>query len=86
MDDVREGQIYRHFKGAYYKILTDVALDCTATDKYVVYKRLNPALDQVWIRPLDEFLSDVDAEKFPKFAGQKRFVRVEDLENELTDY
>jgi hypothetical protein len=66
---VKPGQIYQHYKGFKYLVLSiakhsEMKLD----DKnfYVVYKSLyksdNPLIDdyQVWIRPLDMFKESVD--------------------------
>lgn len=53
---VKIGGIYRHFKGNIYQVIA-VAKDCSDLHDVVVYK--NEDGSKVWVRDLDEFLSDV---------------------------
>lgn len=68
MNELKINGVYRHFKGDYY-LLCDVATHSETGEKYAVYRRLYGD-GSLWIRPLDMFLSEVDAAKYPD-AGQK---------------
>lgn len=68
MNELKINGIYRHFKGDYY-LLCDVATHSETGEKYAVYRRLYGD-GSLWIRPLEMFLGEVDAEKYPE-AGQK---------------
>ena len=63
--------IYKHFKGDYY-LVEDIANDSETKEKMVVYRRLYGEGD-LWVRPLDMFLSEVDHEKYPGVEQKYRF-------------
>lgn len=65
------GKVYRHFKGTLYKV-DDIAVHSESDELMVVYHKLG-YLDQVWVRPLDMFLSPVDKEKYPDVTQVNRF-------------
>lgn len=71
MREVKINRIYKHFKGDYY-LVVDIASDSETKEKYVVYRRLYGDGD-LWIRPLDMFLSEVDHEKYPNVKQKYRF-------------
>ena len=87
MRKIKEGQIYKHFKGHIYVILA-IAYD---SDKYnednplnsrvVVYQ--NVESKQIWVRPYEDFVSEVDHKKYPKVKQKYRFqeVRIKSLNN-----
>lgn len=71
MREIKINTIYRHFKGKKYLVL-DVAKNSENNEKYVVYRALYGDND-LWIRPLDMFLSEVDREKYPEVKQKYRF-------------
>ena len=71
-------EIYKHFKGNYYIILT-VGHHSETKEKMVVYydtSGKNSTIDDPCIRPLDMFMSEVDHEKYPDVEQKYRFEKV----------
>ena len=71
-------EIYRHFKGNYYKIIA-VGHHSETKEQLVVYYGLtgkNSTLADPCIRPLDMFMSEVDHEKYPDADQKYRFERM----------
>lgn len=68
-------EVYRHFKGNVYQILT-LATDSEDERPVVVYQALYGEY-KVYVRPLDSFMSPVDREKYPYVQQQYRFERVQ---------
>ena len=71
MRKIVKGGLYRHFKGMYYYVL-DVATHSETSEQFVVYQILYDQRD-LYVRPLDMFLSDVDQEKYPDVEQKERF-------------
>ncbi len=71
MRKIKEKGIYKHFKGDYY-LVEEVAKDSETKEPVVVYRRLYGEGD-LWVRPLDMFLSEVDHEKYPNVKQKYRF-------------
>lgn len=71
MREVKIKGIYKHFKGNYY-LVEDVAIHSETREKYVVYRSLYGGQD-LYIRPYDMFLSEVDHEKYPNVTQKYRF-------------
>ena len=65
---------YRHFKGSIYRVIA-IAKDCDNLSLKVVYQ--NTKNDEVWIRDYEEFLSEVDHQKYPNIKQKYRFEEIE---------
>lgn len=76
---VREGQIYKHFKGNMYEVVT-VAIHTETEEPLVIYRPCDGG--KCFARPLEMFLSEVDHEKYPDVKAKYRFslVGIEDGE------
>ena len=80
-DIPRSGQLYRHFKGNIYRVIT-VAKHSETGERLVIYKRDDPD-ETAYARPLEMFLGEVDKRKYPDAAEKYRFTLCS--EEELAD-
>lgn len=73
--DPKPFELYRHFKGNLYQIIT-IAADANDGSSKVVYQALYGSY-QVYVRDLAEFMSETDREKYPDARQKYRFEKVE---------
>lgn len=81
-EDPKPQQVYRHFKGDMYRIIT-VASHTETGERMVVYTR-NDIDDIAYVRPLSMFMSEVDKNKYPYAKERYRFTLIgENSEDEM---
>ncbi len=71
MRKVKINGIYKHYKGNYY-LVVDIANHSETKEKYIVYRQLYED-GNLWIRPMDMFLSEVDYDRYPNIKQKYRF-------------
>ena len=71
----RPYDIYRHFKGKHYQVLS-IATHSETGEQMVVYQQLYAPFG-VYVRPLAMFMSKVDKEKYPQVQQEYRFEKLQ---------
>ena len=74
---IRIHGVYHHFKGNNY-IVEGVAKHSEDLSEYVVYRQLYGD-GGLYIRPIDNFMSEVDHDKYPKTKQKWRFEEVKKI-------
>ena len=74
MNKLKIKGIYRHFKGDYY-IVEDIAIHSETKEEYIIYRALYGNND-LYIRPKDMFLSEVDHKKYPNIDLNYKILKV----------
>ena len=79
MKEVKEGEIYRHFKGPFYYVIC-VGLDSETRERMVVYRHLDNS-NIICVRSEKMFLEEIP-ERPDNVTGQKvRFERIDNLKD-----
>jgi len=73
MNKPQVGEVYRHFKGMIIEIIA-VGKNTETLEEMVVYNHDG----EIWIRPLEMFMSKVDKEKYPEVTQEYRFEYISD--------
>ncbi|MFZ5354629.1 MAG: DUF1653 domain-containing protein [Bacillota bacterium] len=78
-NNIQPKRIYRHFKGNYY-IIEAVGKDANTEKELVIYRNIYD-YSGVWVRTLEDFISDIDPDREDNVTGQtKRFIPVNRIE------
>ena len=79
MREIKIHGIYRHFKGDYY-LVEEIAKDCGTLEDVVIYRKLYED-GSCWVRPLKDFIGEVNKEKYPKVEQKYKFELIEPNSN-----
>lgn len=71
MREIKIHRIYKHFKGNYY-LVEEIVKNSETLEEMVVYRKLYED-GTCWVRPLSDFLAEVDHNKYPKVTQKYRF-------------
>ena len=72
MREIKIFKVYIHSLGD-FKFVEDVVVHSDTREKLVLYRPLYGDGKQLYVRPLEMFLSEVDHEKYPEVKQKYRF-------------
>ena len=78
MRQLEVNRIYKHFKGDYYIVL-GTGINSETLEEYVIYRALYGE-GKVYLREINNFLSEVDHEKYPN-VKQKYRLELQEIES-----
>lgn len=78
MRKLEVNRIYKHFKGDYYIVL-GTGINSETLEEYVIYRALYGE-GKVYLREINNFLSEVDHEKYPNVT-QKYRLELQEVES-----
>jgi len=78
MRKLEVNRIYKHFKGDYYIVL-GTGINSETLVEYVIYRALYGE-GKVYLREINNFLSEVDHEKYPN-VKQKYRLELQEIES-----
>lgn len=78
MRKLEVNRIYKHFKGDYYIVL-GTGINSETLEEYVIYRVLYGE-GKVYLREINNFLSEVDHEKYPN-VKQKYRLELQEIES-----
>ena len=65
MREIQKNRVYKHFKGDYY-LVEDVVVHSETREKLVLYRPLYGDGKQLYVRPIEMFLSEVESRKISR--------------------
>ena len=71
MRKIKINGVYKHFKGDYYIVL-GMAKYSETEEEVVIYRALYGD-GEIWVRPINLFLGEVDHQKYPDVKQKYRF-------------
>ena len=73
---IEAGKTYLHFKNKKYRVLA-IATHTETNERMVVYQALYGNRD-IYVRPYEMFISEVDHQKYPYINQKYRFENIEE--------